>query len=283
MPDVSGLVPEARPIAQQVASVYMRHTAPWFIGLIVHGSAVKGGIIPNCSDIDFQLYLDYPAFTWQGQLPLELGCVIRRDLEGINLVPFRYVQCYVRRPEPEPDLVGPIPGAYHLVAGELPVPEATAQDLRQSARRGLDELDTAPDFVMGKLLGPGGVRLERSIRLLCTKVWPVLYQALTLQDRDSNPIQLWCLPKEEAISHLPHDTPLHDTIQAFHRAIWTYYPDEDSLENALSVIETGVAFLQSAADWWRITSLPQADRPLSLHELPHEDPQRLTWGTEPGS
>ena len=63
MPDVSGLVPEARSIVQQVAGVYLRHTAPWFIGLIVHGSAVKGGVIPNCSDIDFQLYLDYPAFT----------------------------------------------------------------------------------------------------------------------------------------------------------------------------------------------------------------------------
>jgi hypothetical protein len=281
MPDVSGLVPEARSIVQQVAGVYMRHTAPWFIGLIAHGSAVKGGVIPNCSDIDFQLYLRDPAFSWQGQLPLELGCAIRRDLEGINLVPFRYVQCYLRRPEPDPNLVGPIPGAYHLVAGELPVSEATAQDLHRSARRALDELDTAPRFIMGKLLGPGGVRLERSIRLLCTKVWPVLYQVLTLYDQESDPIRLWCLSKERAIRSLPHDTPLHDTIQAFHRTVWAYYPDEASLENALSVFQTGVAFLQAAADWWQVARLSQADRPLSHHELQHEDPRCLTRGTEP--
>ena len=164
--DVSGLVPEARAIAQQVSEVYLKHTAPWFTGLIVHGSAAKGGVIPNCSDIDFQLYLRDEAFSWRGQIPLELGYAIRRDLEGIRLWPFRYVQCYVRRERLEPGWVGPIPGTYHLVAGRLPVPEATADDLRRSARRALDELDATPDFIMGKLLGPGGVRLERSIRML---------------------------------------------------------------------------------------------------------------------
>ena len=255
MPDVSGLVPEARPIARQVADVYLRHTAPWFLGLIVHGSAVKGGVIPNCSDIDFQLYLRDEAFSWRGQIPLKLGYAIRRDLEGIRLWPFRYVQCYVRRRGLEPGWVGPIPGAYHLLAGSLPVPEATADDLRRSARRALEELEATPDFVMGKLLGPGGVRLERSIRLLCTKVWPVLYQVLTLQDPGSEPVALWNLTKEEAMSRLTQDSPLHDAIQAFYRAAWTHYPEEDSLEDALSVIQTGVAFLQAAESWWSLGRL----------------------------
>jgi hypothetical protein len=251
MPDVSGLVPEARPIAQQVATVYLRHTAPWFIGLLAHGSAVKGGVIPNCSDIDFQLYLHESAYTSQGSLPLELGFAIRRDLEGIDLTPFRYVQCYVRTLQYKPDQVGPIPGAYHLVAGRLPVPEATAGDLRRSARQALDELDATSWFIMGKLFGPGGVRLERSLRLLCTKVWPVLYQVLTLQNPESDPIALWCLAKEEAIERLPHDGSLCDAIRAFYRAAWVYYPEENSLENGLSLIRTGLAFLQSAEDWWK--------------------------------
>jgi len=250
-PDVSGLVPEARSIARHVAEVYLKHTASWFTGLIAHGSAVKGGVIPNCSDIDFQLYLRDEAFSWHGQLPLELGYPIRRDLEGIRLWPFRYVQCYVRRHGLEPGWVGPIPGAYYLVAGRLPVPEATALDLRRSARRAMEELEATPSFVMGKLLGPGGVRLERSIRLLCTKVWPVLYQVLTLQEPEQDPIGLWCLPKEEAMSHLPHDTALHEAIQAFYRALWAYYPQEDSLEDALSVIQAGVGFLRAAESWWR--------------------------------
>ena len=271
MLDLSGLVPQARPIVEQVASVYLRHTAPWFVGLIVHGSAVKGGVIPNCSDIDFQLYLDKDAFSENRQIPLELGFAVRRDLEGINLWPFRYVQCYVHKPQTEPSLVGPIPGAYHLVAGRLPVPEATAGDLRLSARRALDELDPAPAFIMGKLFGPGGVRLERNLRLLCTKVWPVLYQVLTLQTPDRDPIGLWCLPKEEAIDRLPHDTPLHDASQAFYRAVQVYYPAEDSLEDALLVIQTGLAFLRSAADWWQERAFqgdsdsPEATRPSEAH------------------
>jgi hypothetical protein len=50
--DLSGLVPEARPIVDRVAGVYMRRMAPWFVGLLAHGSAVKGGYIPGCSDVD---------------------------------------------------------------------------------------------------------------------------------------------------------------------------------------------------------------------------------------
>ncbi len=250
MIDLSGLTTEARPIVQQVAPVYLKHTAPWFVGLLVHGSAVKGGIIPNCSDIDFQLYLDRSAFTWQGQLPLELGFAVRRDLEGIQLSPFRYVQCFAQTDKPQENWVGPIPGAYHLVAGRLPVREATAEDLRASARLALSKLNTAPTFIQDDLFGPGGVLLQRNLRLLCTKVWPVLYQVLTLLPQELDPIGIWCLTKEEAMERLPSEMALHDTIRAFYRAVWDYYPAETSLEKALALIESGVAFLGAASSWW---------------------------------
>ena len=250
MMDLSGLVAEAQPIAGQVAATYLKHTAPWFIGLIAHGSAVKGGIIPGCSDVDFQLYLERSAFSRHGHLPLELGFAIRRDLEGIKLSPFRYIQCYARTSEPLEDWVGPIPGAYHLVSGRLPVEEATDHDLRASARSELSRLDVSSTFLMGKLLGPGGVRLERSIRLLCTKVWPVLYQVLTLQLPEERPIALWRLPKERAIRRLPRDSALSDEMDRFYRAVLAYYPAEDSLEHALSVIQHGIAFLEAARCWW---------------------------------
>lgn len=249
MVDVSGLTPEARPIVEKVAAVYLKHVAPWFIGLIVHGSAVKGGFIPGCSDIDFQLYLEDSIFSWHGQLPLELGFAIRRDLAEINPTPFRYIQCYAQTREQQEGFVGPIPGAYHLVAGELPVAEATAQQLRESARRGLGELNPAPTFIMGNLLGHGGVRLARSIRLLCTKVWPVLYQVLTLQQDDA--IGVWGLPREQAIEQLPRNSALSRTIQRFYQAVRIYYPAEDSLEGALSIIDSGIVFLEAAKSWWK--------------------------------
>jgi hypothetical protein len=251
-PDVSGVIPEARPIVQQATTVYLAHTAPWFVGLIAHGSAVKGGVIPGCSDLDFQLYLDDAAFRWRGQLPLELVFAIGHDLVGIDLGPFRYIQCYAKRPEPEEGFVGPIPGAYHLIAGRLPVPEATAEQLRESARQALTRLNPATAFRIGPLLGPGGVRLARNLRLLCTIVWPVLYQVLTLQQEDA--LAIWRLPKDQAIDRLPPGTALHQSAASFYRAVRRYYPAEDSLEDAFALIESGVAFLEAAKSWWETVS-----------------------------
>jgi len=90
--------------------------------------------------------------------------------------------------------------------------------------------------------------MARSIRLLCTKVWPVLYQVLTLQQDDV--IRVWCLSKGQAIELLPTNTPVSQTIRGFYQAVRGYYPAEDAVEGALSVIESGVAFLKSAKSWW---------------------------------
>lgn len=251
MIDVSGLLPEARPIAERAAAAYLKHTAPWFIGLLAHGSAVKGGVIPGCSDLDFQLYLDDAAFSRQGQLSLELAFAIGRDLAGIDLGPFRYIQCYAKRPKPEEGFVGPIPGAYHLIAGRLPVPEATAEQLRESARQALARLNPATAFSLGPLLGPGGVRLARNLRLLCTIVWPVLYQVLTLQQADV--LAIWRLPKDKAIDWLPPGSALHGSAASFYQVVRRYYPAEDSLETAFALIKAGAAFLEAAKSWWETT------------------------------
>jgi hypothetical protein len=93
--DVSRVAAEARPVVQQAAAVYLRHTQPWFVGLLIHGSALKGGFIAGCSDVDLQLYLDASAFTSDGQLPLDLCLAIYPDLATVDPAPFRYLQ-----PEP---------------------------------------------------------------------------------------------------------------------------------------------------------------------------------------
>jgi hypothetical protein len=244
--DVSGLVAEAQPVAQACAGIYLRHLGVWFVGLIAHGSAVKGGFIPGCSDLDLQLYLDDMAFTWHGQIPLEIGFAIRRELEQVDLGPFRYVQCYPRRVHVEPGWVGPIPGAYHLVAGRLPIPEATAHDLIASAQHALATLNPAPGHLMGKLLGHGSERLARSLRLLCTEVWPVIYQVLAVYEGD--PLSTWQLPKAEAIGHLP--VGVRPSAERFYAAVRAYYPAEESLDGALELIAAGVALLEHAAAWW---------------------------------
>lgn len=241
--DISGLMPEAQAIAAQAVAIYCKHTAPWFIGLVAHGSAVKGGYIPNSSDIDFQLYLTAEAFADDGELPLPLGMAIHKELAQLDPAPFRYIQCYALTDRLRPDWIGPIPGAHHLVAGRIPVPLATADALRASAKKDLAALQ--PDAL--NLLSHGGGRLERMVRLHCTKVWPVLYQVAALQQDD--PIRVWNLRKEQVIALLPADSELKQTIRAFDAAVRTYYPEERLVADGLKVLETGMTFLAAVKRW----------------------------------
>src|SRR5581483_8556054 len=124
---VSGLVPEAQPIAHAAAEALVRHAEPWLIGVMAHGSAYKGGFIPGCSDVDLQLYLAPAAFGDDSQLPLDLCIAIQRDLARIDPAPFGYIQIRALAGVPGPDHVGPIPGAYAVLTGTMPLPEATEQ------------------------------------------------------------------------------------------------------------------------------------------------------------
>ena len=75
-----------------------------------------------------------------------------------------------------------------------------------------------------------------------------LYQVLTLQHDD--PLAVWGLPKRQAIELLPGNSPLRRAIEAFDRALRACYRSEEPVEQALAVIEAGVAFLQTARRWW---------------------------------
>ncbi len=250
--DVSPLVPEAGEIVARVAAMYFEHTQPWFIGLLIHGSALKGGFIPNCSDIDFQLYLDDGAFDANGNLLLEVSIAIQRDLSSIDIAPFHYVQCYVHRSHlsTDPSLaeLGPIPGAYHMLVGVLPIPEATVDQMRARAKRALKELKVPPSNVSRQLLDFGERRLERAVRLMCTEVGPTLYNVLTCQTND--PLHVWKLPKPAAIELLSADETLGREIRRFYESVRAFYSNVQSVEQGLETISQGAKFMQSAKDWY---------------------------------
>ncbi len=243
-------VEEAGDIVESVAAVIHSHTKGWFAGLIVFGSAVKGGFIAGCSDIDFQLFLDAAAFDADGCLPLTLGLGIHRDLAMIDPRPFRYIQC---TPTPvqqaADDNHGPVPGTYRVVRGRLPVAEASAEQLVASASQALAALEPSPDFLRKGLLDHGDGRLERDVRLLCTKVWPVLFQVLTIHSND--PISAWQLPKDRACDALPEDLGLRRQMREFYASVLMHYREErPGPDTALDLIEKGVACLTSAKRWW---------------------------------
>jgi len=249
--DVTGLVPEARKPALAAARVYWEHTRPWAVGLVCFGSAVKGGVIPGASDLDFHLYLTDEAFTPEGRLPLERCLAICRDLAAVDFSPFRYVEC---SPERDTDLleeghVGFAPGTYHRLAGRVPVAEATAEELRAQAHRALTRLDPLPEFVTEGLLrhGEGLGQLATMVRPFAQLVWPVLYQVLALREDDA--IAVWQAPKERAVAMLADDSGMGWHIREFDAAVRAYYPSEIAIDQGLSAIRQGVAFLRAAKAW----------------------------------
>ena len=255
--DVAGVQPEAREIVRAVAAIYARHTAPWLIGLLVHGSAYKGGFIAGCSDIDLKLYLRDEAFEGPtSRLPFEVGAAIQRELSRIDPAPFQYIQCYAERPRLVEGQLGPIPNAYRMVLGRLPVAEATADQVRTSARRALDRLDPHPDYIARDLLQHGGGRMARTVRYACTDVWPVLYQVLSLSRPD--PLAIWSLPKPAAIALVPDGSPLRSAIADFFAGVTAYYADAPTVERAIEVLRLAVTFRQAARSWWEETAANDA-------------------------
>jgi hypothetical protein len=219
----------------------------------------RAALSPAAAILDFQLYLADEAFTPQGELPFALTVAIHRDLARIDPAPFAYIQAYARPcrmpPPTDPRPVGPIPGAYTMLAGRLPVPvpEATADDLRRSARESLARLGPIPDALRGdRLLETGHHRLEDRVRKVCTEVWPTLYQLLALREPD--PIAAWGLPKPTAIEHLPVDSAAGQAIRAFYRAARAYYPAERDADRALEVLARAAEFLRAGRAEWEETA-----------------------------
>lgn len=243
--NLSGVTPEARPIMAAAADIYLRHTRQWLVGLVAHGSAIKGGFIPGCSDVDLQLYLDDAAFAEDGHLPIGLCLAIQRDLAPINPAPFAYIQCYALPCRVPAGQVGPVPGAYAVLTGQIPVPEATASDLVRQARDTLTttKVDATLRDLITALLQHGDGKLERQVRLLCTDVWPALYSYLTLRSPD--PLAIWRLPKDRAIALLSADEDAGQQIRAFHAALLRYHPSRRSITDALAIMEHGTSFLRA--------------------------------------
>ncbi len=247
--NVSGLVPEAQEITRCVAEIYLSHTRSWLISLLARGSAVTGGCIPGCSDINLLLYLDEGTFVGGLHPPLDLSLSVQSDLATISCAPFRRVQCEVVSPNRLDTLTGPIPGAYHVIAGHCHLPETTPKQLETSAQAALDALQPWPPYVTSALWSRGAGRLPYCIRRLCTDVWAVLRQVLTFELAD--PLRAWQLPKVQAMALLAPESARSRLIWDFYRALQVYYPEQTDIEAAWDIVEHGIAFRRAARAWWQ--------------------------------
>ncbi|MFB9329253.1 hypothetical protein ACFFSY_25230 [Paenibacillus aurantiacus] len=237
------LAKEVERINGEVSGIMRRQLGRHLIGLIVQGSAVKGGVIPGSSDIDYVLYVVDEALSEAGRLPLSLCLAIHRELSRIDPAPFRYIQFSVASKETCAYLP-PIAGTYRLLAGRLLLPEATNAQILADAEASLRRLNPAAVFDSHSLLDHGEDRIERCARLMCTIAWPVAYQLLTLLHGDG--VHVWCLTKQEVAARLAAVPDIAEEITHFHEAVLDYYPEEASAEKALTLIEGGMSLIETA-------------------------------------
>jgi hypothetical protein len=173
-------------------------------GIVLHGSALKGGAISGFSDIDFMVFLAPECFTAGGALPDEAAFAMQ---ERIGPLPWRetgfyYPQAYFYDAGRMPEWwTGPVPGAYRVLHGSLPDGiTATDERLRASAGRWLQELPNRTDSNLRNFADSDDASLPRRVRLIGTDVAPAIFVLLTPLVDDAE--ALWALSKLEALELL---------------------------------------------------------------------------------
>lgn len=233
---LQNIVGEARPIIEQAANVYYKHTKQQLTGIVIHGSAITGDFIPGCSDIDIKLLMNGTS--------LDLGKYydIHKELAKIEVAPFRYIQCDILGKSLPENYAGFVSGTYQVIYGENFIPDISSDQLREHSIQSIRSIDAFPKFAYESLLDHGGNRLSQNVRLMITKIWPTLKNCLIIEGND--PIRVWGLSKVDAIYGL-RDTNLKSMFKRFHSSVSDYYPDEIEVGCALNILRLGMEILEN--------------------------------------
>ena len=222
-------------------------------GIVLHGSAVKGGSIPGFSDVDFMVFLTPNAFDSQGNLPDDAAFAMQ---ERIGPLAWReagvlYPQAYFYDARRLPDWwTGPAPGSFRVLFGRLPDQAApTAERLRANAARYLqEELSKRITSSVQNFADGDDASLSRRVRLLGTDVTPTVFSLVTPASDD--PLDLWSLPKFDALARLEALYPSDEgpaLARRFYEQVGALYGNEPfDAELARQAFRTGVAFLRWA-------------------------------------
>jgi Nucleotidyltransferase domain len=221
-------------------------------GIILHGSAVKGGGIPGYSDIDFMVFLSPDCFDSNGDLPDDAVFAIQ---ERIGPLPWReagflYPQAYFHDSRRLPDWwTGPVPGAYRVLWGHLPTEaQPTPDGLRTSSLRFLKKV--LPQYIsrdLGGFIDAPDDTLPRRVRLLGTSVAPTIYALLGHDAVDV--MQVWALPKNEALRRLEERHPSAEgpaMARRFYRDVARLYEGEFDAGLGRRTFRAGITFLRWA-------------------------------------
>ncbi len=221
-------------------------------GIVLHGSALKGGGIPGYSDIDFQVFLSPECFDERGELPDESVFAVQKRIgpQPWREAGFLYPQAYFYDARRLPSWwTGPVPGAYRVLWGRLPAEAApTPERLRASSLRFLKE--ELPQHIASDLRNFADAAddsLPRRVRLLGTTVTPTIF-ALAGHDAE-DVLELWAQPKFEALARLEERYPEAEgpsLARRFFEGVRRLYGGEFDGDLGRETFRTGIAFLRWA-------------------------------------
>ena len=232
-------------------------------GIVIHGSAVKGGAIPGFSDVDFQVYLCPDCFDGAGNLPDDLLFAIQERIGSLPWVEAGcgYPQAYFYDARRMPEWwTGPAPGTYRVLHGRLPEGiEATAEKMRAASIRFFRDLPGRIQSNVSNFADSIDSQLARRVRNLGTDVTPALFCLLTLEAAD--PLELWALPKQVALKRVERryagaEGPT--LARQFYENVTKLYGGEFDPGLGRETFRLGVRFLRWAEGVGQ--SLPEADQ-----------------------
>lgn len=221
-------------------------------GIVLHGSALKGGRIPGFSDVDFMVFLTSDCFTEQGVLPDELVFAIQERIGPLRcqeigiLDPQAYFYDARRLPS---WWTGPVPGAHRVLWGKLP-PQAmpTAERLRESSLSYLkNELPQQILTDVTNFADAHDPTLPKRVRLLATRVTPTIF-ALAGHDAD-DVLEVWALPKFDALRRLEArhpDDPGPGLAREFFEKVRRLYGQQFDPDLGRKTFRIGIGFLRWA-------------------------------------
>jgi len=169
-------------------------------------------------------------------------------VEGPEPTPFCLIQCRAFAMFPEGH-TGLVPGAYHLLAGRMPIAEATLEELVLSARQTFQQLIPLPPKLLGSLM-EHGKGIWRGRYGGCVPV-SGQHSISSWFCRATIPLRCGdCRNQRRSHCFLPR-APQEGPFARFFKRRGPTTPTEQSIEEGLQVIATGMVSLQAAHGWWQ--------------------------------
>ncbi len=215
---------------------------------LIHGSAVKGGMISGFSDLDVQVFLKESSFDEFG-LELEKSLAIQK-LTGemdVTTIGASYLQMYFHNPLEMPEwYTPPVNGSYQILTGKLPKElDYNIENFKHRMRTNLENLNETIAHSVRGFTDSSNKTLFRRVRYVATIVFPTMYSFLSFDAED--PTINWAKPKNTIYNQFLidyKDKPLSKYLKDFFMLIAIISSDRENYSKLQETYETGIKVLK---------------------------------------